>query len=177
MSHPASILSLAGWTNEFIYMEGRNGESVVDALGSMGAKTPAGAPEMPGRVLSLCLSVCPAASLLGYLYSPWEHLSFESPFSRSKWICMRSLGSWRVRVEVWGSAPGAGHEEGCDACRCPVLVVVCRVSGMGYWGAEAVMGKWAFSSPGMLRRPQYCQSHGSIRSGTCSQCCSLVIPM
>lgn len=151
MSHPVSFLCLAGWTNEFIYMEGRNGESVVDALGSYGSKDPSwSSGDARKGAQSLCLSVCPAASLLGYLYSPWEHLSFESPFSRSKWICMRSLGSWRARVEVWGSAPGAGHEEGCDGCRCPVLVVVCRVSGMGYWGAEAVMGKRAFSSPGML---------------------------
>ena len=87
MSRPASFLCSAGWTNEVIYMEGRKGENVVDTSGSYEGKDPSYSSGDAGKgAQPLCLSVCPAASLPGYLYSPWEHLIFESLFSRSKWI-------------------------------------------------------------------------------------------
>lgn len=64
-------------------MEGRKGENV----GSYEGKDPSYSSGDAGKgVQPLCLSVCPAAFLLGYLYSPCEHLIFESPLSRSKWI-------------------------------------------------------------------------------------------
>lgn len=68
-------------------MEGRKRGNVPEGLGSFDGKDLSYSSRDAGvGAQPLCLSVCPAASLLGYLYSPWEHLPFESPFSRSKWI-------------------------------------------------------------------------------------------
>lgn len=84
---PAPFLSSTGWTNEVFDMEGRKWESGVDALGSYEDKDPSySSRDARKRAQPLRLSVCPAASLLGYLYSPWEQLIHESPFSRSERI-------------------------------------------------------------------------------------------
>jgi len=68
-------------------MEGRKGENVVHALGSYEGEDPSCSSGDAGKgAQPLCPSVCAAASLLGYSYSPCEHLIFESSLSRSKWI-------------------------------------------------------------------------------------------
>lgn len=142
-------------------MEGRKGENVADPLGSYKGRDPSYSSGDAGKGAQLlCLSVCPAPSLLGYLYSPWDSPSPPYPDPSGS---ERSLGSWKARAEVQGS-PGAGHGVGCDGRRCPVSVLVCVVAGTGYWGTEAAMGKWAPPSAGMLQGSRYCKSRGSIRS-------------
>lgn len=74
----------------------------MDALGSCEGKGPSVAQERAGRMLSLC--ACSSASL-GFI-KPWEHLVFETPFSISRWMWMRSLG---LCGSVSVTAPGAPY--------------------------------------------------------------------
>lgn len=80
----------------------------------------------------------------------------------------------------WGPpSPFPGGSEcdplGCEAQHLGQLQVPCagpgvQVSGPGNWDPEAAVGKGASSGPGKLQGSQYCKSHGSSRSGTCSWC-------